>query len=83
MVREPRKKLILSDAAARARRLAGRDRSLAKTGATSRKRAARRSPAMAPRFVVRGAERKMGGVMNPNCDTSGAGWRDRGRDGDL
>jgi hypothetical protein len=47
-----RKKLILRDAVARARRLADRDRRLAKTDATSRRRAARRGPSIAPQLAA-------------------------------
>lgn len=68
---------------ARARKLAGRDRSLAKIGATSRNRAARHGPAIAPRFGAWGTERKRRAEKNPGCGTSVAKWRGRGRDWDL
>src|SRR6516225_2971209 len=77
------KKLIFRDAAARARRLAGSDRRLAKTGATSRRRAAGRGPSIAPQLAAWGIERRRRAEKNRGCGTSGAGWKGRERDGDV
>jgi hypothetical protein len=81
--RRARKKLIFRDAVARARRLAGRDRRLAKTGATNRKCTPRRGPSIAPQLAAWDIERRRRAEKNPGCETSGAGWRGRERDEDF